>query len=817
MRIKTSLVAIFLVVLVLFECEIAFLANVTYDGRALVIDGKRRVLQSGSIHYPRTTPDMWPEIIRKSKEGGLDVIETYVFWNYHEPEKGKYYFEGRFDLVKFVKTVQEAGLFVHLRIGPYACAEWNYGGFPMWLHLIPGIQFRTTNELFKNEMKSFLSKIVDLMKEKDLFASQGGPIILAQWAAETAINLNTSVPWVMCQQQDAPDPVINTCNGFYCDQFTPNSPTKPKMWTENYTGWFLAFGYAIPFRPAQDLAFAVARFFETGGTFQNYYMYFGGTNFGRTAGGPLIATSYDYDAPLDEYGFVRQPKWGHLRDLHTAIKQCEEYLVSSEPVRQDLGINLEAHIYFKGSKCAAFLANYDSSSDANVTFKGKSYFLPAWSVSILPDCKNVIFNTAKVTSHRNVVHSTTVSDFSQSEWSWYKETVGVWGNNSFVESGLLEQINTTKDISDFLWYTTSIHCDGSINANKDGQTAYMLIESLGHAALVFVNKKLVAFGYGYHDNASFGIKEKISLKEGNNTLDVLSMMIGLQNYGPWFDIQGAGLLSVVLADFGDKEEDLTSDEWTYQVGLEGEFLGLFDISLANSSLWTHGKATPVNQSLIWYKTTFLAPEGNAPLVLDLASMGKGQAWINGQSIGRYWPAYLSPSTGCTENCDYRGTYDSSKCLRNCGQPTQTLYYFPRTWLHPGKNLLVLHEELGGDPSKISLKTRTSEQVCGIVSEVDPPPVDNWTPDSEFTSGSPEIRLTCEKGWHISAINYASYGTPRGDCGTFTKGSCHADMLLRVQQACIGRDGCSISVSSEKLGDPCPGIIKSLAIEAVCSV
>lgn len=39
----------------------------------------------------------------------------------------QYYFEGRFDLVRFVKTVQEAGLMVHLRIGPYACAEWNYG------------------------------------------------------------------------------------------------------------------------------------------------------------------------------------------------------------------------------------------------------------------------------------------------------------------------------------------------------------------------------------------------------------------------------------------------------------------------------------------------------------------------------------------------------------------------------------------------------------------------------------------------------------------------------------------------------------------
>lgn len=126
-------------------------ATVTYDHRALVIDGKRRVLQSGSIHYPRSTPEVWPEIINKAKEGGLDVIETYVFWNYHEPVKGQYYFEGRFDLVRFVKTVQEAGLLVHLRIGPYACAEWNYGDFLFGYTLFP--EFSSVQQMLLLRMK----------------------------------------------------------------------------------------------------------------------------------------------------------------------------------------------------------------------------------------------------------------------------------------------------------------------------------------------------------------------------------------------------------------------------------------------------------------------------------------------------------------------------------------------------------------------------------------------------------------------------------------------------------------------------------------
>ncbi|KAJ4831396.1 hypothetical protein Tsubulata_020415 [Turnera subulata] len=872
-----ALLSLFVLVLGCYCFERGWSVTVSYDHRALVIDGKRRVLQSGSIHYPRTTPEVWPEIIRKSKEGGLDVIETYVFWNYHEPVRGQYYFEGRFDLVRFVKTVQQAGLLVHLRIGPYACAEWNYGGFPMWLHFIPGIQFRTTNDPFKEEMKRFLEKIVSLMKEEKLFASQGGPVILAQveneygnvewaygiggevyvkWAAETAVNLNTTVPWVMCAQADAPDPIINTCNGFYCDQFTPNSPSKPKLWTENYSGWFLSFGYAVPYRPVEDLAFAVARFFEYGGTFQNYYMYFGGSNFGRTAGGPFIATSYDYDAPIDEYGFLRQPKWGHLRDLHKAIKQCEEYLISSDPTQQKLGTNLEAHIYYKSSNdCAAFLANYDSRSDANVTFNGNSYFLPAWSVSILPDCKNVIFNTAKVVSQRSAGDlpfarsASTVNEIylESSTWSWYNEEVGIWGNNSFTKPGLVEQINTTKDSSDFLWYTTSIYV-------KAGETkdVFLIIESLGHAALVFVNKRPVGFGYGFHDNASFLFKEKISLNEGNNTLDILSMMIGvqelkselslritdilgnhryvtaigrntdkffydLQNYGPWFDVQGAGLYAVSLVDFmSNGKNDLSSGTWTYQVGLKGEYLGLEKVSLANSSLWTQTNSLPVNKTLIWYKGSFVAPEGKGPLALNLTSLGKGQAWVNGQSIGRYWPAYLSPTEGCTDDCDYRGTYDSFKCLKKCGQPAQTLYHVPRSWVHPGENLLVLHEELGGDPSKITVVTVTGQEICSTVSEDDPPPADSWKPNLELVSQTPEVRLTCEQGWRIASINFASFGTPQGNCGAFSPGHCHADVLDIVQKACIGQKGCSIPISAANLGDPCPGIRKRLAVNALCS-
>ncbi|XP_028061553.1 beta-galactosidase 1-like [Camellia sinensis] len=97
---------------------------------------------------------------------------------------------------------------------------------------------------------------------------------------------------------------------------------NPKMWTEAWTGWYTKFGGPIPQRPIEDLAFSVARFIQNNGSFINYYMYHGGTNFGRTTVGLFIATSYDYDAPIDEYGMHTHEN--NFADLeHSGINQPE--------------------------------------------------------------------------------------------------------------------------------------------------------------------------------------------------------------------------------------------------------------------------------------------------------------------------------------------------------------------------------------------------------------------------------------------------------------------------------------------------------------
>ena len=74
----------------LYTCSLG--ANVSYDSNAIIINGERRIILSGAIHYPRSTVEMWPDIIQKAKDGGLDAIESYVFWDRHEPQRRKYDF-----------------------------------------------------------------------------------------------------------------------------------------------------------------------------------------------------------------------------------------------------------------------------------------------------------------------------------------------------------------------------------------------------------------------------------------------------------------------------------------------------------------------------------------------------------------------------------------------------------------------------------------------------------------------------------------------------------------------------------------------------
>lgn len=171
-------------------------------------------------------------------------------------------------------------------------------------------------------------------------------------------------------------------------------------------------------------------------------------------------------------------------------------------------------------------------------------------------------------------------------------------------------------------------------------------------------------------------------------------------------------------------------------------------------------------------------------------MGKGHAWVNGLSIGRYWPSYLSIENGCSSSCDFRGAYSDGKCATNCGKPTQrwyvlcwilnslfnilqllnwkyyflflTLrYHIPRSYLNcGGENTLILFEEFGGTPLDIDIQTTRVKKVCAM-------------PYAGST-----LELSCHDRT-ISDIKFVSFGNPHGTCDSFQKGSCESSTALSV--------------------------------------
>lgn len=117
--------------------------KVTFDRYSLFIDGEREFILGGSMHYFRLPSHaLWRDRLRKMKEAGLNAVDVYFAWNFHSPAEGKYDFDGIRDVDALMDMVEEEGLYLIARPGPYICAEVDAGGFPGWLVRKKGVTLR---------------------------------------------------------------------------------------------------------------------------------------------------------------------------------------------------------------------------------------------------------------------------------------------------------------------------------------------------------------------------------------------------------------------------------------------------------------------------------------------------------------------------------------------------------------------------------------------------------------------------------------------------------------------------------------------------
>ncbi len=333
-------------------------------------NGKPTPILSGEMHYSRIPHQYWRHRLRMMKGMGLNTVATYVFWNWHETEPGVWDFEGDKNLAEYIKIAGEEGMMVILRPGPYVCAEWEFGGYPWWLQNIEGMEVRRDNEHFLKHTKLYIER---LYKEVGhLLCTNGGPIIMVQCENEFGS--------YVAQRQDIPLEEHRAYNakikqqladaGFNVPLFTSDGswlfeggstpgalPTAngesnianlkrvvdkyhngqgPYMVAEFYPGWLAHWAEPHPDVDDSQIARQTEEYLKNDVSI-NYYMVHGGTNFAFTSGANYDRkrdiqpdlTSYDYDAPISEAGWVT-PKYDSIRNV---IKKYVKYNIPEPPAQ----------------------------------------------------------------------------------------------------------------------------------------------------------------------------------------------------------------------------------------------------------------------------------------------------------------------------------------------------------------------------------------------------------------------------------------------------------------------------------------------------
>jgi beta-galactosidase len=306
-----------------------------------LLDNQRFQIRCGEIHFARIPEEYWENRLKLCKAMGLNTVCAYLFWNYHEFEPGKYQWKGDRDVVKFCELAQKEGLWVILRPGPYACAEWEMGGLPWWLLNNPDIKLRTRDTVFINATRRWMKEVGKVLGSQQV--TKGGPILMVQVENEYGY-LADDAEYMGIMRQSLVDAGFNVplfaCNppfalkrGLRSDLFNvvnfgsnPEAGFKalrevqtkgPLMCGEFYPGWFDTWGLPHHTGNMQGYLTDLEYMLKNNASF-SIYMAHGGTTFDLWAGcdrpfKPDVS-SYDYDAPISEAGWVGE-KFQKTREL----------------------------------------------------------------------------------------------------------------------------------------------------------------------------------------------------------------------------------------------------------------------------------------------------------------------------------------------------------------------------------------------------------------------------------------------------------------------------------------------------------------------
>jgi len=553
------------------------------NGDHFELDGKPFQIISGAIHSARVPRAYWRDRLRKAKAMGLNTVETYVFWNVYEREPGQFDFSGQNDIAEFVREAQQEGLYVILRPGPYACAEWEFGGYPAWLLRDPTMQVRSSNPAFMAAASRWLHRLGQELAP--LQSANGGPIIAVQVENEYGsfgsdhnymeqihhLLLDSGFDKAMLYTADGADElpngslpelpaVINFGSGDAKAEFGKLAklrPNGPRMCGEYWDGWFDHWGEKHHGSDAAAEVKELHWMLEQGYSV-NLYMFHGGTSFGWMNGANIDGgkyepdvTSYDYDVPVSESGELR-PKYFLFRDVIAKVT---------------------------GAK------------------------LPDPPAPILPRAMTPITFTA-----------------SASIWDSLPKPV--------ISAKILSMEDAGQSYG-YILYRTSI---------ARAQSGDLHIDDLRSYGQVYLDGKLA----GTLDRRLGQSSLPIKTEHDNTRLDILVENTGRVNFGRQFPQENAGITHEVTLD------GIPLTNWQ-----------IYPLPMENVSALTY-KASSCTGAC-FHRATFQVDTA-ADTFVDTRSLGKGQLFINGHPLGRFW---------------------------NIG-PQGTLY-LPAPWLKHGQNEMVVFD------------------------------------------------------------------------------------------------------------------------------
>lgn len=580
----------------------------TTGENTFLLNGKPFVVKAAELHYPRIPRPYWEHRIRMCKALGMNTVCLYVFWNIHEQREGEFDFTGQNDVAEFCRLAQKNGMYVIVRPGPYVCAEWEMGGLPWWLLKKKDIRLREQDPYFMERVRMFEGKVAEQLAP--LTIQRGGPIIMVQVENEYG-SYGEDKAYVgeirdivkEAYSKDGQHPLLFQCD--WASNFTKNGledlvwtmnfgtgadidsqfkrlkelrPGSPLMCSEFWSGWFDKWGARHETRPADKMNAGIDEMLSKGISF-SLYMTHGGTSFGHWAGAnsPGFApdvTSYDYDAPINEYGQAT-PKFYELQ------KVLQKYSDKKLPAVPRAPMTLIS--------------------------------VPAFRM------ERVLALDALVTEQRESRDVLTMEDMDTG-WGMVKYTTA-------LPDVAVQSLLTLNDCHDFAQVFVNGSYIGKIDRVKNEKTLLLPPVKKGDELVILVEAMgRINFGRAIKDYK--GITRDVTIQAD---IDGDEVTWNLKN---WLVQTTADDYDAISRRMSDKTSTASSVS-SFASQKSGYFRGEFMLKKPGD--------------------TFLNTE----------AFGKGQVWVNGHAIGRFW------SIG----------------------PQQTLYV-PGCWLKKGRNEVVILDIVG---------------------------------------------------------------------------------------------------------------------------